>query len=255
MNTDTVTWPKTASSENKLHNTFQIQFSLSEHDGTLKVMAHNLLGGEGPYHWIDAPMFMGRILEQMFWRQWIMGLLYQRGERGDRDVVLKLYLRYLEVVLDKLWIILRTKPSITEIPPHILQWMRIDSSVKRHSTWRIAEWEEWEGRKVKDVKVSVEDWLESLQDFPCQAIMQEYNWAWIDVPLAIMEVCLSKMEDWLKKEELPVKGKGKEVKRKDSVQEGRRKRKREGEGEGEGKDEEESRDGKRKLKKSQNHSS
>jgi hypothetical protein len=122
---------------------------------------------------------------------------------GSRDPDLKRYIRYTEMILDTLWTELSRTPNMTQLPEFVHEWMTIDCLVGRHSTERIREWEENRKEKINDHRVSFGDWITSLDNFPCQEIMNTNNWSWKSVPIDIKDSCISQMEAWIKGEHLP----------------------------------------------------
>lgn len=133
-------------------------------------------------------------------------------ENRCKNVNLKRYLRYMELVLDHFWNILPTAPEdLQEIPEVLLTWMKIDCFVGRHSGMRIREWEVENEKKITDVPLTVREWEEQLQSFPGQAILKKYGFFWSEVSQDDKKKCRVLLDEWIKEEGLD-KGKGKEKK-------------------------------------------
>jgi hypothetical protein len=191
-------WPSKAPTKTSLDRMIQIQYYLVDEGNqeVFTVMAKNLWSGSA-YHWRKVPYILVPILQQLIWRQWAMAFLYMEG---CKNVNLKKYLRYTEVVLDTVWSLALISPNISEIPMILTMWMTIDCLVGRHSSERIEEWQEREKRKISDASVTLDQWISSLSRFPCQAVMEGYDFIWFNLPWQVRRWCLGKIEGWVEGE-------------------------------------------------------
>ena len=107
-----ISWPSKPPTKATLWRTLRIQYTLecSKDSDELDVMATNLWSTDKPYPWIKAfrPPFYTNS-----WRQWILASIHLAG---NSHLDLKRYLRYMELILDALWIHISENPSITQLP-------------------------------------------------------------------------------------------------------------------------------------------
>jgi hypothetical protein len=97
------------------------------------VVAENIRTMKETYHWTEIPIIIGSFLHQIFWRQWRLSSMYcNRSKHPD----LKKYIRYMELILDMVWIHLSHTPNISELPEFIVRWMTIDALVGERTLYR-----------------------------------------------------------------------------------------------------------------------
>jgi hypothetical protein len=199
-----ISWPSKVPTRSIIHRAVQVQYSLRpmEDPEIFQVLAQNIWDmGAKPYHWAYVPVVIVSFLHQVFWRQWILSSMYTDGSRNP---TLKKYIRYMELILDELWTDLSQDPKMKELPESVVRWITIDSLVGRHSTERIFEWEEGAEERITDRNVSLSDWLLTLDNFPCQDILNSNEWRWDSVSANMKGTCMLLMESWLAGEHLHV---------------------------------------------------
>lgn len=196
-------WPSKVPTRSIIDRAVQVQYSLqlTENPEIFQVLAQNIWTTGEPYHWAYVPVVLVSFLHQIFWRQWILSSMYCNGSKNP---TLKKYIRYMELIIDALWTHLPENLNMTELPELVVRWVTIDCLVGRHSTERISEWEEGAEERISDRNVSLEDWLLTLDNFPCQDILSSNKWCWNSVPPHMKDTCILLMESWLDGEHLQV---------------------------------------------------